>query len=499
MENVKLSVSSYKEAINREKEFFVQLKKYTPEAEIMIAKCIHRILAKYDLLYYKETIFTIIKELVNNAIKANLKRVYFRHKDLDISDPEDYAMGMESFKADTYETGEDDYFDRLLHHEYVVRIIFRPSEDSFRFFVVNNAPILDAELKKIQSRIAKAYRYADMSEAFDDVFDDSEGAGLGLIMAMMVVKNSGMPAESFNVTKKKNLTIALLKIFHDVEKRKMETEIAEEILNEIKAIPAFPENIRQIEKMCNNPEADMHQIASVISRDPGLATTILKLANSAGYYTPKKIESIGEAVKIIGIKGIKTLLIATGAQKIMDSRYKKYEELWKKSYKRAAYAQKIAMQKNMSRMGDLAYLSGLLSDIGRIILLSINPETVVKLKEITGIDGIGESTLIEEITIGVSHTRLGGMVCEKWGFDESLIAAIEMHHSPHLADEKYKPLVYSVYLADMLLDVENNRTNPGMIDDDVIDYMKLNNINDLKKLQKSLAESYNLHTEKVYA
>lgn len=377
----------------------------------------------------------------------------------------------------------------------MVRVIFKPTEDSYRFFVVNNTPILDLEIKKIESRLRKAYKYSDMSEAFDDVLDDSEGAGLGLIMAMMVMKNSGMPADSFRITKKNNLTITTLKISHSVERNKIKSAIAEEILNEINAIPAFPENIKEIEVMCGNPEIDMREIASVISRDPGLTTTILKLANSAGYFVPKRIDSIQEAVKIIGINGIKTLLIATGAQKVLGTRYKKYESVWKTSYKRASYAQKIAIQLKMHRIGDMAYLS----DIGRIILLSINPETIVKLKALTGIDGIAESTLIEEITIGVSHTSLGGMVCAKWGFDQSLISAIELHHSPHLAEEKLKPLIYSVYLADMLIDIESKKIRPQMIDEDVIDFMKLGDKKDFDNLHFALSESYGLQTKSTHA
>lgn len=97
MENITISKSSYKEAVNLENEYYVQFKRYTPEAEVILVKSIHRILAKYDLLYYKETIFAIIKELVNNSIKANLKRLYFKLKELDITDQNDYIKGMETF------------------------------------------------------------------------------------------------------------------------------------------------------------------------------------------------------------------------------------------------------------------------------------------------------------------------------------------------------------------------------------------------------------------
>ena len=322
MENLVISSSAYKDDIQMGREFHIQIKRFNPEVEIILVKSIHRILAKYDLLYYKEPVTAILKELINNSIKANVKRLYFKIKELDISDTADYRKGMDSFKEDIYENSNEDYFEKLIQSDYLVRIIFKPLEDSYVFYVVNNTPILDLELHKIENRIKKAYSYSSMAEAFDDVLDDSEGAGLGLIMTMMMMKNSGMPIDSLRIWKKNNMTVSAVKISFAAERNKKKTEIAEEILNEIKAIPAFPENIRQIEMMCSNADVDMREIAEIISRDPGLTTMIMKLVNSAGYFVPKVVTSIEEAVKIVGINGIKTLLIATGARTVLAGRYK---------------------------------------------------------------------------------------------------------------------------------------------------------------------------------
>jgi hypothetical protein len=77
---------------------------------------------------------------------------------------------------------------------------------------MNNAPILESEMNKIKARVSKAFKYQDISEAFHDVLDDSEGAGLGLIMAMMLLKSSGFPKESFTISRNENLTSVNLSI-----------------------------------------------------------------------------------------------------------------------------------------------------------------------------------------------------------------------------------------------------------------------------------------------
>lgn len=481
--------SDYKAAIASETDFYIQFHTLTPETEGVIIKGIHRYLENYDLTYIKNQIINIVKELVNNAIKANLKRIFFKLKELDINKTEDYRKGMENFKEDAYE-GADDYFEKLEKSNLVVRVSFKCTDAYLYVNVINNVPILDTEISKINARIKKAYKYKDISEAFDEVLDDSEGAGLGLIMALMIFKNIGMPPEAFKIYRKNDLTIAAIAIPQNMDKIRSRVQVAEEILNEIKDIPAFPENILHIQKLCSNPDATLKEIAAAISLDPGLTTSILKLANSAGYFTVKKTETIEDAVKIIGVKGINTLLLATGVYKVLDARYKRSETVWRDSYKRAAYAQKISIQMNRTKGSELTYLAALLSDIGYIVMLSLKSGLLKKLQNITGFKGIENPDLLEEISLGLSHSTLGGMIFSKWKFNESLVKTIEFHHRPHMAPDNLKQIIFTVYLADCLVEVDKNRSRFEFIDEDVLKFFNLNDRATFDLLHKSLHDSY---------
>jgi len=486
-----INPADFKSAISEEMDFYLQFHTYTPEVDSIVVKIIHRYLEKYDILYIKDTILSVTKELINNSIKANLKRFYFRLKNLDIDKMEDYRKGMETFKIDTYQSEDHKIIEDLKDSNLVVRASFKTSEEHIHINIINNIPILEAELNKINARVQKAYKYHDISDAFEDVLDDSEGAGLGLIMAMMLLKNTGLPSDSFKIYIKNNLTISKLTIPKSLTKFESKIEITEEILKEIKEIPAFPSNIIEIQRICNNPDATMKEIADHISMDPGLTTSILKLANSAGYITSKKIESIEEAAKIIGIRGINTLLVATGVHKIIDSKYKKFEAVWKDSFKRAFYAQKIASQLKQTKISEFAYLSALLSDIGKIVMLSINPQLISKLKSKTGLNGINDTDLLEEIGLGLSHSSIGAMICKKWKFHEALISAIELHHRPHLAPEKYTQLIYIVYLSYIYIEIENNKFRFEIADEDVLNFFNLTEKSTFQNLHNVLKESYN--------
>jgi len=488
--NLVINPPDFKDAIKQEKDFFIQFHQVTGETEALVTRIIHRYLQEYDILYIKDTILTIVKELINNAVKANLKRLYFKLKNLDIDKIDDYRTGMETFKDETYQEDIMPFLEKLEHSNLVVRVAFKTSEEHIHINVINNIPILDQELNKINARVTKAYKYEDISEAFEDVLDDSEGAGLGLIMAMMLFRNTGLGADNFKIYKKENLTITTLTIPKILTPQGSRHEITERILKEIDEIPAFPDNITEIQKLCSIPDTPIKNIADSISRDPGLTTSILKLANSAGYLTIRKVDTIEEAVMKIGMKGINTLLVASGVFKIIDSRYKRFEKLWKNSYKRAYYAQKLCAKLQQPRISDFAYLAALLADIGNMVLLAIDEELIGRLKTIGGFKGIDDSNLLEEISLGLSHSTLGAMIGKKWKFNEALTTAIELHNRPHMAPDHLKHLVYIVYLSNVMVDIENRKTRFEIIDEDVLEEMNLTEKETFETIHQKLKDSY---------
>lgn len=483
--------SDYTQAITSGDDFYIQFKKFTTDTDSHILKILHRYLEHYDLLFHKDTIITIIREMINNAIKANLKRLYFEKQNLDINDMKSYREGMDKFKDDVFQTTDNEYMNSLSTAKYVVRVNFSVRNESLIISIMNNAPIIESEMNKIKARVSKAFKYHDISEAFADVLDDSEGAGLGLIMAMMLLKSSGFPKESFTISRNENLTSVNLSIPCNIGNTELQFRVAEEIMKEIEEIPALPDNIKEIRALCRNPESDIKSIAASISKDPGLTASIIKLSNSAGYVTMNRIETIDEAVKIIGMKGINTLLIATGVQKVVESRYKRFEAIWNDSNKRAFYAQALVKRiPANSRLADQVYLSALLADIGKIVMLSMHSDLLEKIRTITGFKGIEDSTLLEEISLGISHSSLGALICKRWNFNESLIKTIELHRRPHRAPEELKNLIYTVYLATVFVEIENNKSRFEITDDGVLEFFKLTNKEDFEKLHITLMESY---------
>lgn len=479
----------YTGAISTGTDITLEFITFDKPVEASFIKIMRRFLSFNDTLYIRDVLITILKELITNAVKGNSKRLYFRENNLRITDPEDYKKGMVNFKNDVL-SPENPLFVRLNDTNFKVRVIFSKTNGKQTISVWNNIPIVPEELAKINSRISKAYEYNDITEAFTDLLDDSEGAGLGLIMAMMVFKNAGFPREDFHVISTPTDTSFAVSFQAPENRVEIHTKVTDEISRAIDALPSFPENIQKLQELCAKENASMQEVSDFIKRDPSLATSILKLANSAGYATIKRINSIDEAVKIIGFNGIKTVALASAVEKIIQTKFREFRSIWDESFKKAFYAYTTAVQLKYNNLADVAYLAALLSKLGKIILLSVDRYLVETLVKIAGVKHDANMDILEEMTIGISQTTIGALVSRKWNFDESLSYAIGFHRKPHLAAEQYKVLVYIVYLSHVFSEMETGQYRFEIIDDDVLSFFKISDEAEFNKLHQSLIKAY---------
>jgi hypothetical protein len=156
------------------------------------------VLSYFDQIFLLEVGFTIIKEILINAVKANAKRIHFRKINLDINIPEEYEKGMESFAEEvTFKWIEQEQY--LETSEYYIESIFQFKDGNFLFIVENNTSVQPEEQIRILRRVEAAKSYKDLSDAFEDMSDSTESAGLGLVLTQILLKNSGIGIDKFKM------------------------------------------------------------------------------------------------------------------------------------------------------------------------------------------------------------------------------------------------------------------------------------------------------------
>ena len=157
--------------------------------EMYMAEVLTAFLKELNQENMTEYLVYCLGELTTNAKKANTKRVYFKEKGLEISDPRDYATGMETFKVDTLENIK--YYLQLQKKAgYYIKLILQTRSNKIKIEVRNNVDLMIFEYKRIHDKIARAQQYNSIDEAFSEVLDDTEGAGLGLIIMVLMLQNT---------------------------------------------------------------------------------------------------------------------------------------------------------------------------------------------------------------------------------------------------------------------------------------------------------------------
>jgi putative nucleotidyltransferase with HDIG domain len=188
------------------------------------------------------------------------------------------------------------------------------------------------------------------------------------------------------------------------------------------------------------------------------------------------------------------MLIAASSRTILEKRYKKFESIWNHCLKSAFYARSLAQLLGLRGVDDQAFICGLLHDMGKIVLLSVDLDITNKIAEIVQQHRIRTTTVIEEISIGISHSMIGKLIADKWNFADFLVEGIEFHHSPLQAKEENREIVYVTYLANLLCGVETKKYEYLYADSMVLDFLKIQDESALTDLHSKVTALYNEQT-----
>lgn len=433
------------------------------EIEIYIGQVIDVFLKHMDQLKLKDYIVYCVQELVVNAKKANTKRVFFKESGLDINNEDDYHEGMKEFKKKTI-SNISHYLQLQKEQGLYIKVILQIKRNTINIEIRNNVTLTKTELLRIHDKMARSRQYDNLEDALSQVLDDSEGAGLGLVILVLMLKKIGLDDDAFIMKASSTETIACISI--PLEKTTVEnmSVLSGEIVENINSLPQFPENVIHVQKLISDPTSDMPAIARQISMDPALTADLLKMVNSAQYMLAKRVDNISEAVKMIGIKGIRNLLYSYGTQKVLGDDTIDKKKLWEHSYRTAFYAYNLVKNfRNDTNLLDDAYIGGILHDMGKIIFSNVHPDLLNKIKGFCAEKNLPASTF-EDLSAGMNHAELGALIAEKWNFPDKLVAAIRFHHDPESTPADCKDLVDTVYLANMFCEYENGNVSYDQLD-----------------------------------
>ncbi len=432
-----------------------------------------------------------LDELVANAKKANTKRLYFREKGLDIFNNDDYEAGMKNFKEETLNNIRY-YLGLQKKAGLYIKLILQARNNKIKIEVRNKAEITFREYKRIHDKISRAQQYTSVDQAMSDIIDQSEGAGLGIIIMILMLEKIGLTEENFQILCENGETITRIILPFNEKTQRGFSVVSHEFINIIDSLPQIPDNIIKINQLLSDPNSKMSKIAMLISSDVSLTTDLLKLVNSAFFALSSPCSNIADAVKLVGIRGIKNMLISVGSMNSLGTiSANANKELWVHAYRTAFYSYNLARNlcSDDRSVVDDSYLCGLLHDMGKLVFEAAHPDMIASVEKICGQKGI-EPAVFEKLIAGVNHGEVGALIAEKWKFPDVIVSVIRHHHEPDLATAATKKLTSLVYLADMLVHYQSGEIDFYQIDPEVLAMFNISSEEMLKKISDRLEKSF---------
>ncbi|MBA5606368.1 HDOD domain-containing protein [Duganella sp. FT3S] len=222
----------------------------------------------------------------------------------------------------------------------------------------------------------------------------------------------------------------------------------DEIIKRVHDLPSLPAVVAELLATVGQDDVDLHALAAKIALDQSLTAKTLRLANSSFYGMPTKVTTIGQAIAVLGLHSIRTLVTAcsvTGAFTPGPGSQFAFEPFWRHSIATAVCARALA--RHVRLPPEAAFTAGLLHDLGTLVLAT---------RYRTEYEAVEAYRRQHDCTVGAAqhaifghdHARVGSALAAHWNFPRPIQDAVAGHHQPDGADTVSLALL--IHVADAL-------------------------------------------------
>lgn len=206
---------------------------------------------------------------------------------------------------------------------------------------------------------------------------------------------------------------------------------AEELVERSSDLFSLPAVCSRVSELLDDPEATEEEIADVLGHDPALTAMLLKMANTAPYARPYRVDDVVEATSRIGLDNLRALMTTTSvidAFKAVDPDLVDMASFWHHSVCCGIAARSLAHQCGVEDTQQL-FVAGLLHDIGQLLLYNSCPELAEQVLHKAGESEYFRYRAEQEI-MGITHAQVGAELLRRWQLSPCLQQVVEFHHDP---------------------------------------------------------------------
>jgi len=194
-------------------------------------------------------------------------------------------------------------------------------------------------------------------------------------------------------------------------------------------IPALPPAVTRLINEMNREEPDIEKLVKLISSETGLASKLIKTANSPLFGLLKPAGSVRQVVTLLGFRQVKSVVLAYATMEavpVPEGDLFDHKAFLIDSLLRALFSRSFAKRMNLGRVDDI-FTSTLLDDISLPILLTAWSEyyepVIEKWRE-----SPAQLSEIERESFGWDYAQASAWITHSWGLSEDMVCFIGAHN-----------------------------------------------------------------------
>lgn len=235
-------------------------------------------------------------------------------------------------------------------------------------------------------------------------------------------------------------------------------------IRQCQSLPTLPAIAVQVLDLVRDPDAHIPQLARLISKDPALASKILRTVNSSMYARPTKVGKLTQALALLGLQTVRVLVLGFSlVRNLKGYKNKGFRplEYWRRAIYSATSALTLAQRFGLEWQEE-AFVAALLMDLGMLALDEVVGEPYGRLNEKAR--GHSDLARLEEATLQTTHGEVSGVMARTWGLPAVLAVPMEFHHKPAaVEDAALRRLAQVCYLAGRCADVFVEESATGAV------------------------------------
>ena len=227
----------------------------------------------------------------------------------------------------------------------------------------------------------------------------------------------------------------------------------QQMLDQAHRLPSIPKLVQELLQALDDPHADAGRIAAKLQLDQALTAKVLRLGNSSFYGGTRKVSSVNDAVVLLGVDALRTMVAAGGVVAAFDAPDGfDLRAFWRRSFMVAGLCRWLVRRGRLRGLSaETAFTAGLLHDVGRLLMHTIEPE---RMREADAAVAAGASRGdAEQMILGYTSVEIGGALAQHWHFPDVLCAAVVDQPAPMAArvPNEYAGVVHVARACHLLL------------------------------------------------